>query len=511
VSSYTSNSRRSKQRRKGRRKRGDFNNILHIDTVKPLPIQTNVSPDPFWVTYSKNKPKIRSILEEYEIRGADTDALYHHMRKYDHDNIMVYDEYIMEETLKYVGDTLAPDALLAPIELSEVDYTSNTSPGWYYRQRGYRSKDDSYEEALDDARVAMDKIHKGQRIRSRPFVAGGRARLVSSAASAKKGRMIQAQDFRDFLITASYAQPMTEHLLSVPEISVGYSHFNLGYDKMFREMQENVWATDYSSYDAGQRNTLLGFALRILFSCFKRDPNHTNLEQFVIDSVQVRDVIMPDGRMFAVFTGLPSGHSMTSILNSITNFIIIQYTFRKLLFDSGLPTVEAEFIKTRVLGDDALISGELDFDFAQYSQIVHSTFGISVSPLSEKSKIYLEGEDYSLYPTYLGKKPTKVGRYYMPTRDAEETVAIAVWPEQLVEMPGQSYEIAIGLLIDNYYNIEARTEILDYLSWLCDNYNFNIPETSKFTRTFVFGDFTGSMKLLHPSETTCQKIELLYL
>jgi hypothetical protein len=132
-----------------------------------------------------------------------------------------------------------------------------------------------------------------------------------------------------------------------------YVHGEVEYSK--GQFTKGGWIIpiDYSKFSLRIYEELIVCAMCVLSSFFNmKDPKVQKLMLFITNSVINKNLVLPESGLTYQFTkGIPSGHSLTSVLNTIVNFIIVSTALSK----AGLTEKERFSIRFLCAGDDTLI------------------------------------------------------------------------------------------------------------------------------------------------------------
>jgi hypothetical protein len=121
------------------------------------------------------------------------------------------------------------------------------------------------------------------------------------------------------------------------------------------EFTEGGWIIpiDYSKFSLRIYEELIVCAMSIFSSYFDmKDKRVQKIMMFITNSVVNKNLVLPESGLTYQFTkGIPSGHSLTSILNTIVNFIVVATSLSK----AGLTLREQKSVRFICAGDDTLI------------------------------------------------------------------------------------------------------------------------------------------------------------
>lgn len=136
-----------------------------------------------------------------------------------------------------------------------------------------------------------------------------------------------------------------------------------------------TYCFDFSSFDATVCSYLISVAWDIIESLFEMDHHSSMVYDLIRDLNSRSPVIMPAGRLYVVFKGVPSGSYSTQVVDSLVNLILV-YAYQLRMFNRTL--------KTYVMGDDSIFVAEEHCDIEDAANYFAS-FGMILN--SEKSLI----------------------------------------------------------------------------------------------------------------------------
>ncbi|AZT88588.1 RNA-dependent RNA polymerase [Phyllosticta citriasiana partitivirus 1] len=137
-------------------------------------------------------------------------------------------------------------------------------------------------------------------------------------------------------------------------------------------------------------------------------------------------ILMPDGRMFRKHQGVPSGTWFTQLIDSVVNYILVEYM-------TTCQDVEPQNLK--VLGDDSAFRSGLDFSIERGKEDAIAV-GMTLSP---KSEVTTDPTELKLLGTTY-----RNGHAHRPT---DEWFKLALYPENPVSELGVSLTRLVGLWI----------------------------------------------------------------
>jgi len=206
-------------------------------------------------------------------------------------------------------------------------------------------KADAFHRDLDRANRIAENCRTGQGSKSAPpCVAYHR---IQHGPEGPKTRLVWGYPLSMTLLEGSYARPLIDHFLTVKTpMAFGLQKFQLA-ARLVRVRNGGVnYSIDFSKFDATIPNDLISVGFRILSTWFD------DLDDAVWDKIGNyfihTPIVMPDGYVWLKHRGVPSGSYFTQMIDSIVNYIVIQYIM--------LESCGRAVTNTLVLGDDSIFS-----------------------------------------------------------------------------------------------------------------------------------------------------------
>jgi hypothetical protein len=212
-----------------------------------------------------------------------------------------------------------------------------------------------------------------------------RHRNTHDKAIGPKTRLVWGYPLSMTLLEATYARPLIDWFLAErTPMAFGLHRHELASRMVRIENSSLRYCLDFSSYDASLHPALISFAFEVLRTHFG-EVNYKEWDSIVHYFIHTR-IILPDGYVYQKHQGVPSGSYFTQLIDSICNFLILQYMSFRL---DGQPIYED---KVLVLGDDSLF-GMATYHPMGLIQKICSELGISVNVV--KSVIAKKSSDLS--------------------------------------------------------------------------------------------------------------------
>jgi hypothetical protein len=188
--------------------------------------------------------------------------------------------------------------------------------------------------------------------------------------------------------------------------------------------------------------------------------------KYVHDFIHSR-IVMPDGNIYQVHRGVPSGSASTSLIGSMVNLYLMNYIWFRTT-GHALPHNQV-----LVMGDDAIVATNQYVklaDIAAAAQELGFTINVEKSAITHTRE---EKVEYQNETHFLGH----YWRYGKPHRPKHEVVTRAAMPEyhrerrrrlSLIRLGGYALTSIEGfrLMMDLYPNLDTVSAVAQYL-WDC--------------------------------------------
>lgn len=232
---------------------------------------------------------------------------------------------------------------------------------------------------------------------------------------------------------------------------------------------ETLYGIDFSAFDTKVPAWLIRAAFNILrqnieFSTFQGKPvekvdaqKWRNVWDAMVWYFINTPILMPDGRMFRKYRGVPSGSWWTQMVDSVVNYILIEY-----LADCQ----KVEIRNLRVLGDDSAFRSGDQFELEVAKGDCIPT-GMVIKP--EKCEKTCDPNDFKLLGTTY-----RDGHVF---RDDEEWFKLVLYPESSVFSLDISFTRLIGLWLGGAMWSRKFCEYMDFYQS-----SYQCPEEGWFSK-----------------------------
>jgi hypothetical protein len=138
---------------------------------------------------------------------------------------------------------------------------------------------------------------------------------------------------------------------------------------------EHVKAFDWSQFDSSVRISLILSAVALLRTPFPDGVEYDRAFTYIASSMINKAFVDPDGSLWRIDGGVPSGHPFTSLVDSAANWLL-----HRTVLDTFLTVPQNRTVNIAVCGDDTLLSfmkGNISPTTSEYIARASEMWGIS--------------------------------------------------------------------------------------------------------------------------------------
>jgi len=400
-------------------------------------------------------PFVRAIVEDFYpqetihklsdyTRGLySIDLHYKNFRQFEHPvseeielaNQLRRDPHVIQ-AINYVREKLAPAKgtnIIPTNNFDQVAWIGSSAAGFGYIGK----KKDNYPKARHNASRALYEFRKWRKsYRFVPDKAYARSQLAMKANP--KIRHVWGRAFHHILIEGLIGQPLMTKLMTFDNpVYIGKDiHKDMPYDiiRLVKDAGYYIFCLDFSGFDSSILRFLINIAWNILEELLDfKDSYEYDVFLFCKQLFMNTVVVMPDGRLYLVQCGVPSGSFFTQLIDSIVN-LIVMYSFQ--ISKLG------HILDTNVMGDDSIFAHFEKFFTLEEAATYFLRFRLKLN--LEKSVITQKWYEI----VFLGHN------LYGPsvTRDEFTCLSLALYTEDEVTAPEQSCVRLASLLYDSGFN-----------------------------------------------------------
>lgn len=334
-----------------------------------------------------------------------------------------------------------------------VKWIRSSAAGYGYK--GAKGDFDNYLKARTTAytiakRLDVDRDYGPQAIKdSTPDIAFTRTQL-SQVKVKSKVRNVWGEAFHYVLLEGLFADRFIEYFSSIESFYFIGRDPLLAVPALIEEILSEcdyVYMFDWSAFDSSVQEWEIRFAFLLLESLLTFPSNvEAQVWRFIIELFIYRKIAGPDQVLYLKTQGIPSGSCFTNIIGSITNYVRIQYMFKKLT---------NEFATVFTHGDDSLAGVKTD-QYTTFDKLaaVSEPLGWHISTL--KSEVSMTAEATSFLSRTVREKQN--------ARDALVCLRMLMFPEYEVKDGSISALRAKSIAIDAGINSPLLYDIYVYLS-----------------------------------------------
>lgn len=312
-------------------------------------------------------------------------------------------------------------------------------------------------DVLDAGARLANKVASGERGFD-PYLFG---RRVQPGASGPKTRLVWMASLPTTIIGLSFSKPVQEALARNRPYIWGLQKHEQG--AILSEMAGRyryVYSVDWSQFDASISPSLINDMFRVVRSVLDlTDVEDKLFWRYVNDFIHTR-IVLPDGGVYQVHRGVPSGSAFTSLIDSMVNVYCMNYLWARL---TGHTLSHNQLL---VMGDDAVVASDEHFELADLSLIAQE-LGFKLN--TEKSVIISTNK--------LGEGIHFIGhnwRHGRPRRPMRELITRMALPERhakqdlarsLTRLGGYALSSVDGLIIllELYDQADVVSALSEYL------------------------------------------------
>jgi len=303
-------------------------------------------------------------------------------------------DYGSELQLRHIGFPSCTDT--AEVHLNPTAFTG------LYSSVMLSNKLEAYPTTSLQARELFSRIsEEGPEMDPTVWTAMGRSKRNAKPWGERlKSRLVQAPEDYWARYVGVFAEPVTNQFLDTAgvvllgEPAVGGSLSQ----RMQQIRTEKVLELDWGNFDSTVRLQMKRAALALAWTCYNTSAESDNHLLSVASSILSYNLITPDGGIWHLNNGVPSGSPFTSIVDTLANWLALR------LAGEHLPRFRAPLGCISVYGDDTLLGLPGDVSETDLQSFIHfctTRIGFKV----ERDDLYVKNmvEDNSVFaPSIIG-------------------------------------------------------------------------------------------------------------
>lgn len=228
-------------------------------------------------------------------------------------------------------------------------------------------RSDTFEMSTDVATRIYHRILKKRVHALELWVFGSRPKLADlSERKLLRTRPIAMCDDILSRICSIISQPLTEAIIRSPItelfIGRGLGHKEVQWlNNKFSVPGTLTISPDWSQYDNHLYEEVMVVALAIIRQCLPKGDAMNNLMYYITSSIIDKFVVLDPGLIFKLMKGLPSGHPFTSLVNTISNWVLWSTIIVNYCKDTGTK-LDDQCFGIVCSGDDTIVKLPDNFD-----------------------------------------------------------------------------------------------------------------------------------------------------
>jgi len=225
------------------------------------------------------------------------------------------------------------------------------------------------------------------------------------------------------IVGTSFSKPVFARLARRRPFSFGLRNVEkAAIVEEFKSRFKYVYSLDFSGFDSSVPAKIIDDAFGIARTHLElSSADELVWDRFKSDFIHSR-IITPDGGVYQVHKGIPSGSSFTTIIGSVSNLIVLNYILIRIMGR----TVDKD--RVQIQGDDAIIGLNSYVPLAEMSAVA-AELGFTLSV--EKSHVTDSSQSVDAPVHYLGY----TWEHGRPHKDIKDVVASLVLTERHAKRP----------------------------------------------------------------------------
>lgn len=417
--------------------------------------------------------KGRYDLDGWTRSGASLSGMLNGIRRYDHPDFSCPRDVHWSSVLHYARRRFRTPGRSRASILEQVKVRRDTSAGWTFIDQ-HASKGDVYQQVVRLANRLSARVAKGRGVPGGP-PAVGFYRTQLSREESPKVRLVWGYPAEIVLIEGRFAEILIDVYSAINgPIFIG-RHMLKELPLFINELALKyrfIICTDWSGFDATIPYFVTKAAFDILRGQFELTEEESLSWDYVEKTFHRTTIVMPNGMVFRKRAGIPSGSYFTSLIGSVSNWLVTAYLVLRVT--GVLPT------SLKTLGDDSVFGMQTwtQAHTEELSSLASSVFGMQLN--ATKTVVATNVDEVE----FLGHN-VHAGRVF---RDETKLLRLALYPERPVMSMSHSAKRVLGLMVDS----GARsTNLLLTFRWMLKDVERVSGPPDAFEKHVIGSDFQG--------------------
>lgn len=181
-----------------------------------------------------------------------------------------------------------------------------------------------------------------------PYLVG---RRVQPGSSGPKTRLVWMAPIATTIVASRFSKPVSKRLARRRPFAYGLRQWDkIALVEGFRSKYRYVYSLDFSGFDASIPAHIIDDAFGLLSTYLDMTEEETVLFKRIQNDFIHSQLLTPDGKIYQVHKGVPSGNPFTSLIDSVVNLIVTQYMWLRITGNM----VPGDSVL--ILGDDVIIA-----------------------------------------------------------------------------------------------------------------------------------------------------------
>jgi hypothetical protein len=264
---------------------------------------------------------------------------------------------VLEEELPKLNLPLLEKPLACEVFTSQY----NLSAGCGGDLSPLQSKGKNLGTILETAFEAFERVHKSTDVPldQTVYTVGGREKRIKDATPGKllNSRLVLNQDPVSAAFCKAYTSKIEHYLKFGPKedspFYLAHSNAHLGWLRYSADVCDGYKCLegDWESFDTSAHESIIAAAFAMARSFFEDDVEIDKAFFYMYSGFVAKHVVTPDGHLYRIDKGIPSGNAWTSIIGTFVNFILLNDIFKR------YAVFRTEKVPYRILcsGDDFVV------------------------------------------------------------------------------------------------------------------------------------------------------------
>jgi hypothetical protein len=316
----------------------------------------------------------------------------------------------------------------------------------------------------------------GGRTRSQKFVVGESLRsrlLIMPEGYSKIIKSWVVDTFYDESVRLNSYHPENEVQIG---LNLRQGRFNSFFDR-FTECF-NVLEADMKRFDQHTNKSILTLAFCILRSCYPKTVKWDRIFFFCMSSDIHKNIVTPDGHVYKISRGIPTGSPFTTVIGCLVNWIAWTVCFRIL-------GVSRRMYRLVCYGDDMLAGfpRPTNLDATSIEKVLLNSCGFEADPIRMHEMIGLDP---------YGSNPTLLKNYSMaglPAKSFEDTLERVFF----ITSPVRSYVDHAQRITGSFYNAPFNLEGMNVVAKFREYLYSEMMRETNYHSDFLKRRFCGPL------------------